>query len=154
MDTLSHTIPVDTGSQPSRNRKLDLSQQLLADKVQQQKTKRGFASAKKLHCGPMPLPAASGQLPLTLCSSRLFITILWNRWLSYMTSNGYLNPSIQKAFMSTTPGCVEHHLKLVAILAEPRNSTSRALYPGLSARSLHCKLGHTMYPIAGCRLQE
>ena len=43
-----------------------------------------------------------------------------NRWLSYMMSNGYLDPSIQKAFMPTTPGCVEHHLKLAAILAEAK----------------------------------
>ena len=35
-------------------------------------------------------------------------------------SNGYLDPSIQKAFMPTTPGCVEHHLKLAAILAEAK----------------------------------
>ena len=37
-----------------------------------------------------------------------------------MKSNGYLDPSIHKAFMPTTPGCVEHHLKLAAILAEAK----------------------------------
>jgi len=37
-----------------------------------------------------------------------------------MTSNGYLNASIQKPFMPTTPGCIEHHLKLAGILAEAK----------------------------------
>jgi len=37
-----------------------------------------------------------------------------------MTENGFLDRSIQKAFMSATPGCVEHHCKLATILAEAR----------------------------------
>ena len=46
---------------------------------------------------------------------------LRNRWLSYlMINNHYLDSSIQKAFMPTTPGCVKHHLKLAAILAEAK----------------------------------
>ena len=37
-----------------------------------------------------------------------------------MTTNGYFNKSIQKAFMSTTPGCTEHHMKLATILQDAR----------------------------------
>ena len=37
-----------------------------------------------------------------------------------MTTNGYFNKSIQKAFMPTTPGCTEHHMKLATILQDAR----------------------------------
>ena len=37
-----------------------------------------------------------------------------------MLSNGYLNNSIQKAFLPVTPGCTERHLKLASVLAEAR----------------------------------
>ena len=60
----------------------------------------------------------SVPIALTPCIGKLFITILRNWWLSYLMNNHYLDSSIQKAFMSTTPGCVEHQLKLAAILAE------------------------------------
>lgn len=93
-------------------------------KAQQQKTKRVCVSKKS---ALWPHASPSNFWPLTSCSSKLSITILWNRWLSYMTSNGYLDPSIQKAFMSTTSGCVEHHLKLAAILAEAKKQHKSAL---------------------------
>ena len=59
-------------------------------------------------------------IALTPCIGKLFTTILRNRWLSYMTSNKYINRDVQKAFMKATPGCTEHHTKLAAILSEAR----------------------------------
>ena len=35
-----------------------------------------------------------------------------------MTENGYLDPSIQKAFMPSVPGCIEHYTKLAAAIGE------------------------------------
>jgi hypothetical protein len=37
-----------------------------------------------------------------------------------MIVNGYLDSSLQKAFMPTVPGCTEHHLKLSSIMADAR----------------------------------
>ena len=37
-----------------------------------------------------------------------------------MTTNGYLDSIIQKAFMPTIRGCTKHHLKLSSILEEAR----------------------------------
>ena len=37
-----------------------------------------------------------------------------------MTANKYLDASVQKAFMPTTPGCTEHHLKLAIILGDAK----------------------------------
>ena len=58
----------------------------------------------------------------TSCVGKLFTTILRNCWLSYMTTNGYLDSSVQKAFMKATPGCIKHQSKLAAILAEARKT--------------------------------
>ena len=67
-------------------------------------------------------PSNFRPIALTSCVGKLFTTILRNRWLSYMTTNGYLDKSVQKAFMKATPGCIEHQSKLAAILAEARKA--------------------------------
>ena len=59
-------------------------------------------------------------IALTPSTGKLFSTILRNRWLDFMLSNGYMNRSIQKAFLRVTLGCTEHHLKLESVLAEAR----------------------------------
>ena len=63
-------------------------------------------------------PGNFRPIALTPCIGKIFTTLLRNRWLSFMTANGYLNSSLQKAFMPTVPGCTEHHLKLSSILIE------------------------------------
>ena len=74
-------------------------------------------------------PANFWPIALTLCISKLFTTLLRNRWLRYMVSNKYLDPSLQKAFMPMVPGCTEHHLKLSSILSEAHsNHKSLAVY--------------------------
>ena len=65
-------------------------------------------------------PGNFRPIALTPCVGKLFTTLLRNRWLTYMLVNGYLNPSLQKAFMPTVPGCTEHHLKLSSILSDAR----------------------------------
>ena len=65
-------------------------------------------------------PSNFRPIALTPSTGKLFSTILRNRWLDFMLSNGYLNRSIQKAFLPVTPGCTEHHLKLAPVLAEAR----------------------------------
>ena len=61
-------------------------------------------------------PANFRSIALTSCVGKLFTSILKNRWLEYMLGNNYLDRSIQKAFMTATPGCTEHHSKLGTIL--------------------------------------
>ena len=66
------------------------------------------------------LPSNFRPIALTSCVSKLFTTILRNRWLKYMITNKYFDKTIQKAFMPTTPGCTEHHFKLATILGDAR----------------------------------
>ena len=44
-----------------------------------------------------------------------------NRWHNHMLSNGYLDHNIQKAFMPSVPGCIEHYSKLAAAIHEAHN---------------------------------
>ena len=67
-------------------------------------------------------PANFRPIALTPCIGKLFTSILRNRWLRYMRANKYLNPSLQKAFMPTVPGCTENHIKLSSILAEAHSN--------------------------------
>ena len=67
-------------------------------------------------------PVNFRPIALTPCIGKLFTTLLRNRWLRYMISNKYLDPSLQKAFMPTVPGCTEHHLKLSSVLSEAHSN--------------------------------
>ena len=63
-------------------------------------------------------PSNFWPIALTSCVGKLFTTLLKNRWLSFMISNGYLNTSVQKAFLPGVPGCLEQYTKLVAAITE------------------------------------
>ena len=65
-------------------------------------------------------PSNFRPIALTSCVGKLFTTILKNRWLEFMLVNKYLDRSIQKAFMTATPGCIEHQSKLAAILHDAK----------------------------------
>ena len=79
-------------------------------------------------------------IALTSCIGKLFTSILRNRWLDYMTENEFLDRSIQKAFLSATPGCIEHRM-LATILAEARKKHKLLavywLYLANAYRSVH-----------------
>ena len=66
-------------------------------------------------------PSNFRPIVLTSCVGKLFTSILRTRWLDYMVDNGYLDRSLQKGFMPTISGCIEHHCKLARILREARS---------------------------------
>ncbi len=69
-------------------------------------------------------PSNFRPITLTPCVGKLFTTVLKNRWLWYMLSNRYLDKSVQKAFMTATPGCLEHQSKLASILHDAKKHKS------------------------------
>ena len=66
-------------------------------------------------------PGNFRPIALTPCIGKLFTSLLRNRWLQFMLSNRYLDPSLQKAFMPTVPGCIEHQFKLSSLIAEAQS---------------------------------
>ena len=66
-------------------------------------------------------PTNFRHIALTPCIGKVFTTLLRNQWLKYMVANGYLNPSLQKAFMPAVPGCTEHRFKLSSALADAQS---------------------------------
>ena len=66
-------------------------------------------------------PAEPGNyrpIALTSCVGKVFTSILRDRWLHYMIANGYLDTSIQKAFVRNVPGCTEQYHKPLGALTE------------------------------------
>jgi hypothetical protein len=49
---------------------------------------------------------------------RKLTSLLKNRWLSFMTTNGSLDTSVQEAFIPGMPGCPEQYQKLSAAITE------------------------------------
>ena len=71
-------------------------------------------------------PGNFRPIALTPCIGKIFTTLPRNRWLKYMLVNNYLDPSLQKAFMPTVPGCTEHHLKLSSVRSEGQSKHKAA----------------------------
>ena len=93
-------------------------------------------------------PSNFRPIALTSCTGKLFTTILKNRWLEHMLDNGYLNRSIQKAFMTATPGCTEHNSKLATILSEARRKHKSLLVSWLDLANAYGSVNHTLIQFA------
>ena len=93
-------------------------------------------------------PSNFRPIALTSCTGKLFTTILKNRWLEHMLDNGYLNRSIQKAFMRATPGCTEHHSKLATILSEARKKHKSLAVAWLDLANAYGSVHHTLIQFA------
>lgn len=65
-------------------------------------------------------PSNFSPIALTFCVGKVYTSILKQRWQHFMVSNGYLNTSIQKAFVDVIHGYSEHHLKLLTMIEEAR----------------------------------
>jgi len=68
-------------------------------------------------------PSAPGNfrpIALTPAVSKLFSSIMKDRWLRHMHTNNYLNPNLQKASLPTIPGVAEHQAKLAAVIKSAR----------------------------------
>jgi hypothetical protein len=62
------------------------------------------------------------MIALTSIIGKLFNQIISDRTLEYMTSNGYLNPAVQKAFIKNINGTIEHNQLLQEIISHARRN--------------------------------
>ena len=66
------------------------------------------------------VPSNFRPIALTSCVGKLYTAILKTRWTQFMIANGYLNTTVQKAFVDGVSGCTEHHIKLLSVIEEAR----------------------------------
>lgn len=93
-------------------------------------------------------PSNFRPIALTSCIGKLFTTVLRNRWIKYMMANGYFNTSTQKAFMPTTPGCTEHHLKLASIIGDARKKHRSLAVCWLDLANAYGSVDHSLITFA------
>ena len=86
-------------------------------------------------------PGNFRPIALTLCVGKLFST---HHWLRYMVTNKFLNSSLQKAFMPTVPGCMEHHQKLSSILAEAHSNHKSVAVCWLDLANAYGRVHHSL----------
>ena len=58
--------------------------------------------------GSLEDPSNFRMLALTPCIGKMYHLIKADRLSNFMVSNGYIDPKLQKAFISGINGCIEH----------------------------------------------
>ena len=89
-------------------------------------------------------PGNFRSIALTPAISKLLSGILKDRWLLHMTSNGYLDANVQKAFLPTVPGVTEHHCKLAAIIKGARTSKRSLAVAWLDIANAYGSVHHSL----------
>ena len=65
-----------------------------------------------------------------------------------MTSNGYLDTDVQKAFLSTVPGVTEHHSKLATIINGARKAKRSLAVAWLDIANAYGSIHHSLIQFA------
>ena len=89
-------------------------------------------------------PSNFRPIALTPVISKLFSGILKDRWLSHMISNGYIDASIQKAFLPMVPGVT----KLAAIISGARKSKHSLAVAWLDISNAYGSVHHSLIQFA------
>ena len=108
-------------------------------------------------------PSSPGNfrlIALTPVVSNLLSGILKDRWLRHMIANGYLDSDLQKAFLPTTPGVVEHQAKLAAVIRSARQQKRPLAVAWLDIANAYGSVHHSFFlahyhaPPEFCRLLQ
>ena len=108
-------------------------------------------------------PGSFRPIALTSAVSKLLSGILKDRWLKHLRVNKYLNPDLQKAFLPTVPGVVEHQAKLAAVISSARQKKRSLAIAWLDIANAYGSVHHSLIqfclahyhaPQEFCRLLE
>ena len=92
-------------------------------------------------------PSSPGNfrpIALTPVVSKLLSGILKDRWLRHMRANDYLDSDLQKAFLPTTPGVVEHQAKLAAVIRSARRQKRSLAVAWLDIANAYGSVHHSL----------
>ena len=67
-------------------------------------------------------PSNFRPIALTPCIGKIYTSILKDRWCDFLLSNGFLDTSVQKAFLPGVCGTDEHHFKLWSLMEDARRN--------------------------------
>ena len=89
-------------------------------------------------------PSNFRPIALTPAVSKLLSGILKDRWLRHMRNNNYLDPDLQKAFLPTIPGVVEHQAKLASVIKSARRNKRALAVSWLDIANTYGNLHHSL----------
>ena len=93
-------------------------------------------------------PGMMRPIALTNCDGKLFFTIVQRRLTKFMVDNGYINPSIQKAFMPGVAGCIEHNQLLWDALKNAKMRQVAICVSWLDLRNAYGSVRHNLIQFA------
>jgi len=93
-------------------------------------------------------PKEFRPIALLNTSGKIFFSLLNSRLERYMLTNGYINLSVQKAFLSGMPGCVEHTAKLDEALRIAKSTRRPICVSFIDLENAYGSVKHNMIQFA------
>ena len=90
------------------------------------------------------LPGKFHPIALTPAISKLFSSILRDRWLRHMLANRYLDSNIQKAFLPGVSGVSEQQAKLTAFIKTAKHLKRSLAVAWLDIANAHGSVNHAL----------
>ena len=92
-------------------------------------------------------PSQFRMISLTLNIAKLFHTLEANRTMKFMISNGYMDPTAQKAFIEGVNGCVEHIEVVHEVIQNARLNKKTAHITWFDLADAFGSVSHDLIPI-------
>jgi hypothetical protein len=99
------------------------------------------------HASPSE-PKNFRPIALTSCIGKVFTSIVKRRWDAHMTTNSYLDTTIQKAFQNRIAGCEEHQLKLSSVLRDANQHQRSLVVTWLDLANAYGSVNHHLIQFA------
>ena len=94
------------------------------------------------------LPECMRPIALTNCDGKVFFTFVQQRLTRFMTANGLIDRSVQKAFMPRVSGCVEHNQLLWDALKDAKMRQVAICVSWLDLRNAYGSVRHNLIQFA------